>query len=380
MKIALLTTDNRGPFREYDKESPWFGMAPEALLSGFAALPEVEVHVVSCIRQPVKAPAQLAANIWFHSLLVPKIGWMSTGYLGCIRAVRKRLKLIQPDIVHGHGTEYDSAICAAFSGLPNVITLLGIMKEMAQILNARPGSFYWMASLLESVALRRTAGVLANSRFTEEKIRGRTPRTWLVPNAVREAFFQKPLAIERRGKCTLLNVGTVCAYKRQNELLDVIEELHAEGLDFQVKFVGPASPTDPYAARFLARVQNQALKTYHGFKSMSEVMEFYDSASALVHVSAVESFGLVVAEALSRNLKFIGFNSGGVADIVEGVEGAESFADGDWAGVKSAIRRWVQTGAVRPRTAAETMRQRYEPMNIARRHIQIYEEVLSRDP
>jgi len=337
------------------------------------------VHVVSCIRQPVKSPEKLADNIWFHSLHVPKIGWMRTGYLGCIRAVRKRLKLIQPDIVHGHGTEHDSAICAAFSGFPNVITLLGIMKEMVQILNARPGSFYWFASWLESLALRRTVGVLANSRFTEAKVRSRTPKTWLVPNAVREAFFQKPPVSGRSAKCTLLNVGTVCAYKRQKELLEVAAQLRAEGLHFQLQFLGPASPDNPYAARFLARIQNSSHVSHHGFKSLSEIIESYDSASALVHVSAVESFGLVVAEALSRNLKFIGFNSGGVADIVAGVEGAEAFADGDWPSVKSAICRWIRAGAVRPTTAAEVMRQRYHPTEIARRHIRIYEEVLSRD-
>ena len=64
MKLAILTTDNRGPFNQYEKDTPWFGMAPEALLSGFAALPrEVDVHVVSCTRQPVKSPKKLADNI-----------------------------------------------------------------------------------------------------------------------------------------------------------------------------------------------------------------------------------------------------------------------------------------------------------------------------
>jgi hypothetical protein len=38
MKIALLTTDNREPFKEYEKEIPWFGTAPEALLQGFVGI------------------------------------------------------------------------------------------------------------------------------------------------------------------------------------------------------------------------------------------------------------------------------------------------------------------------------------------------------
>ncbi len=39
MKVALLTTDNREHYRDYNAQYPYFGMAPEALLQGFAASP-----------------------------------------------------------------------------------------------------------------------------------------------------------------------------------------------------------------------------------------------------------------------------------------------------------------------------------------------------
>src|SRR5690349_7417079 len=110
MKVALITTDDRWLRGDWENPQPRFGMAPEALLSGFAALPkEFEVHVISCTRGRVKSPEKLAENIWFHSLVVPKLGWMTTGYQGCIRAVRRKLRQIQPDLVHGQGTELDSA-------------------------------------------------------------------------------------------------------------------------------------------------------------------------------------------------------------------------------------------------------------------------------
>src|SRR5580692_11230300 len=105
MKVALLTTDNREDSRNYSAPDPYFGAAPEALLQGFAALPELEVHVISCTQKPMKSPEKLADNIWFHSLYVPKMGWMRTSYQGCIRAVRRKLKVLKPDMVHGQGTE-----------------------------------------------------------------------------------------------------------------------------------------------------------------------------------------------------------------------------------------------------------------------------------
>jgi glycosyltransferase involved in cell wall biosynthesis len=288
--------------------------------------------------------------------------------------------MIQPDLVHGQGSEYEAAICAARSGFPNVITLLGIMKEMAEIMNARPGSFYSLAARLENFALRRTRGVLANSRFTEKKLRGRTVKTWVVPNAVRAAFLESPPKPDSQGLPTLINVGTVCAYKRQNELLDVIEQLHKDDLKLRLEFAGTAMPEDSYAARLLSRLKGCSYAGFQGFKTMPEMVGFYDRASALVHVSQIETFGLVAAEALSRNLKFIGFNTGGVADIVSDVEEAESFSDGDWGGLKAALARWLRAGAPRPVTAAQTMRERYHPLVIARQHLEIYREVLGVSP
>ena len=104
------------------------------------------------------SPPKLAPNIFFHSLHVPKIGWMRTGYQGCIRAVRKKLKAIQPEIVHGQGTETDCAINAVFSGFPNVLTIHGNMRLIAKVNRVRPFSFPWLAARLERLdhsALRR---------------------------------------------------------------------------------------------------------------------------------------------------------------------------------------------------------------------------------
>jgi glycosyltransferase involved in cell wall biosynthesis len=379
LKIVQLTTDNRWPFKQYDKPAPWFGAAPEALLSGFAHFPEeIEVHVVSTIRRPAPAPVKLAENIFFHSLHVPKIGWMRTAYLGCLFATRRKLRELKPDLVHGQGSEGDAAICAALSGFPNVITLLGIMKEMVRVMHARPGSFYSLAATIESVALRRTAGVFCNSRFVQEKIRSRCKKTWIVPNAVREPFFDKPLSNAPPAKCVILNAGTVCAYKRQNELIALADELHAEGLPFELHFLGMASPANDYGRKFFSLLQNKPYLVHHGHKSTDEVIAQLDGATALVHVSQIETFGLVVAEALARNLKVFAFKENGVADIIENAQGAEGFADGDWSGLKNAMTRWIRNGFPKPLNAAAAMRERFHPATVARRHLEIYREVLGR--
>src|SRR5205823_257675 len=105
-----------------------------------------------------ESPAKLAENIWYWGLHVPKRGWLRSGYQGCIRAVRKKLKEIQPDIVHGQGTERDCALSAVLSGFPNVVTLHGNMAELARLLRARFGSYGWLAARLETFTLKRAGG------------------------------------------------------------------------------------------------------------------------------------------------------------------------------------------------------------------------------
>src|SRR5277367_4226005 len=189
MKIAILTTDNRQNYAQFRKTEPWFGTAPEALFQGFAARPDTEVHVVSCTQQAMRSPEKIADNIFFHSLVIPKIGWLRTSYLGCIRAVRKKLKEIRPDIVHGQGTERDCAISAVFSGFPNVLTLHGNMRLIAKIERARPFSFWWLAARLEAFTLPRSDGIVCITNYTRAAVANLAKKTWVVPNAVDTGFF-----------------------------------------------------------------------------------------------------------------------------------------------------------------------------------------------
>lgn len=379
MKIAFLITDNREHHRRYDLPAPYFGAAPEALLEGFAHHPQAEVHVISCTQRAMASPEKIAPNIWFHSVRVPKLGWLRTGYQGCIRASRGKLRELQPDVVHGQGTERDCAVSAIFSGFPNVITIHGNMGQVGKALHARPGTFYWWAALLERFTLPRTDGVFCNSAYTESVVKPRARRIWRVPNALREPFFLEPIP-SARPPGVLLNIGVISPYKRQNELLTLAEQLHRDGHRLELQFVGSSEAETAYGAEFLRRVkvaEEAGYARYLGTKSLPELIRCLDSASALVHTPAEESFGLVVAEALARNLKLFAHGVGGVTDIASGVEGAELFAPGDWSGMANSIANWLSTGSPRPARAAETMSARYHPRVVAEQHLAIYRELLA---
>ena len=378
MIITQLATDAREHLRQYERNEPFFGAAPEALLQGFSELPDIEVHVVSCIQEQMTSPERLADHIYFHPLHVLKSGWLRTGYQGCIRAVRRKLQEIQPDIVHGQGTERDCAISAAFSGFPNVVTIHGNMSKLARLFEEKFGSFNWLAGKIENFTIPKTAGVFCNSEYTESLVSKRAKKTWRVPNAIRMEFFSPSLRPSSNESPVLLNIGEISLRKRQIELLDMAEELHSRGCRFFLRFIGKCMDSQ-YGAAFLRRIydaEKQGFARYEGSQNTSELVDSMDSADALCHFPSEEAFGLVVAEGLARNLKFFGSRVGGIIDIAAGVEQAELVSSNDWEGLSRAIERWVCFGSPRPKNAATEMKRRYHPVTIAKRHLEIYREVL----
>ena len=379
MRIVQITTDSREHFKEYSRTYPYFGTAPEALLEGFQMLTDIEVHVISCIRQAVKSPKKLAENIHFHSLFVPKIGWMSSGYYGCSHAIRSLCAEIKPDIVHGQGSERECAIAAARSGFPNVITIHGNINQLNRLKMFGNGLYGPLASFFETMAMKSTLGVFCNSLYTQSLVKTRAKRTWLVPNAIRKAFFTPRIKYSSKSTPTIVNIGVVCARKRQLEILQAIGEIAQQGKKIHIIFAGIFSDNEPYGQAFaseLRKAEAAGYASFVGHLNACELIDLLDEADGLVHFPTEEAFGLVVAEALARGLKFFGSNLGGLMDITANIDGAELHDDTQ--SLKAGITKWIDAGALRSEGVAASITSRYHPMVIAQRHIEIYQEVLGK--
>ncbi len=377
MKIAITTTDNREYYKDYGCTVPYFGTAPEALLQGLAGFPDCEVHVLSCVQQPMTSPAKIAPNIWFHGLHVPKIGWLRTGYQGCMRATRHKLNEIGPDIVHGQGTERDCALSAVFSGFPNILTVHGNMRLIARLNRARPFSFEWLAARLEAFTLPRSEGVVCITRYTQQAVAPVAKRTWLVPNAVDSAFFD--IQPRPASPPEIICIGQICLRKNQVRLIESLEPLR-KNCEFTLVFYGAGDKADPYVMEFFKRIENCTWARYKGLVGRQALRDALGQASLLVLPSLEDNCPMTVLEAMAAGIPVVAANVGGVPDLVtdqvNGIlidpENLASIRDG----VAAAITQ-PQTAkqlAVAGREKAQTC---FHPRRIAARHLEIYREVLS---
>ncbi len=378
MKVALLTTDNREDTRTYDAPAPFFGTAPEALLKGFAALPDVEVHIISCAQAPMKSPEKLAPNIFFHSVYVPRNGWMRTAYHGCIRAVRRKLRQIHPDIVHGQGTERDCALTAAFSGFPNLLTIHGNMRRIARVSRAKPFSFLWLAAWLERFTVPRARGVICITQHTRHAVAGLARRTWLVPNAVDPSFFEVNANSPPGQPPKILCVGDVYPLKNQNAFIRALDPIAAKQ-KFDLRFLGRVDESSAYGKEFFELLKTRAWCQYGGFTDREGLKMQLREAALLALPSLEENCPMVILEAMAAGVAVAAARVGGVPDLIQGATTGFLFEPMDELSIRSAVAKALADISATRGLAQEAKRQaieRFHPDVIARRHLEIYQEVL----
>jgi glycosyltransferase involved in cell wall biosynthesis len=341
-------------------------------------LPDVDVHVLSCVRQPVNAPEKIADNIWYHALHVPKIGWMRTAYQGCIRATRKKLREIRPDIVHGQGTEHNNALCAVFSGFPNVLTIHGNMRLIARLNHATPFSFEWLAARLETFTIPRSDGVVCITNYTREAVAGLAKKTWVLPNAVDASFFEVQPEPPREIP-VILCVGNICQRKNQNNFIRALDPL-ARHKKFKVIFLGAAPEQDGYVREFFQLIAARAWCEFGGFAGREKLKSFLRGAAFLALPTLEDNCPMVVLEAMAAGVPVMAANVGGVPDLIEdGKTGllCDPQSAASMGGAVEKLLAQPELGRTLASEARRSARERFHPSVVARRHLEIYREVLA---
>lgn len=376
LKVAMLTTDTRECWKEYDNPMPYFGSVQEALFQAIPDFHEIELHVVSCWQKPMAAPEKLAPNIWFHGLVVPRIGWLRTVYQGCVRAVRGKLREIQPDIVHGQGTERDNAICAVRSGYPNILTIHGNMAAIAKLLKVRPFSYAWLMARLERWTVPRSDGVLCITNYTRAQVQSLAQRTWVLPNPVDATLFS--LKNQPASPPQILCVAHVQERKNQLRLLQALDSI-ARKMPLKAVFYGKAPAEDPFAAKFL-EMARQRPWCEHGFADRKKLRAALETATILVLPSLEENCPMSVLEAMAAGVPVVAAKTGGTPDLFEdGVSGL--FCDPlDPESIRGPIERLLtdrELASKISKQARERALKRFHPNVIAQGHLEIYNQVVN---
>lgn len=177
--------------------------------------------------------------------------------------------------------------------------------------------------------LSNASWVMANSRATAASVRGFADQLGRpdldvqpIPLGVDPPLSHEdpPLPSELEGRPYLLVVGTVEPRKNQGLALDVLERLHAEGVDVALVVVGrPGWRTEDLTERL--RTHPLAGTHLHWFDAADDHLldALYHGAAVALVPSLTEGFGLPVLEALARDTPVIASTGGALPEVGRGV-------------------------------------------------------------
>lgn len=379
LRVAMVVNDERDQFSQHERSLPYFGPAPQTLIDAFQQVPELELHLISCERRPVVPSPRLSENTYFHPVFISRWDYLRSLYFGSTLRIRKALRRIRPHVVHGQGTERFCGIAAAFSAFPNLTTIHGNMRAVARALGARRLSFHGITAMLESLTLRKTGGAICLSSYTRQQVAGLARQVWEVPNAVGETFFR----IERHEDeiPRLFCVGTICPYKNQNALIRALDPLAAPS-GLRLALAGPLDGTS-YSAEFQQLVAARPWCEYLGRLSPERIRRELGRAFLLVHPSLEDNCPMVILEAMAAGVPVVASTCGGIPDLVLPDQTGLLCDPRDLGHFRVALQDLLSDPA-RARQLGEqgrtVARDRFAPERVARRHLEIYRELLFRHP
>jgi glycosyltransferase involved in cell wall biosynthesis len=283
---------------------------------------EVEIHwiVMSELVQERRAVSEWGQM--FHVLPTTQRGRSTTLFREDRRAIGAVLDEIQPDLVHGWGTEDVYGLAAVLSGRPNIVSMQGILSYYA-LKNRMPARSYLQA-MLELFILWKTEKVTTESEWGRDVARRRNPfaKVELVEYGVQQVFFETKWQPEET-KPFALFVGGISPRKGIQDLVEAFRSPKLSSSELVVIGGGEGvwsenlQKSAPPNIRWLGR------------KTAEETAEYMAKAWCLLLPTRADTSPNVVKEARVVGLPVITTRNGGQASYVRDGEDGYFIECGD---------------------------------------------------
>ncbi|PKN72060.1 MAG: hypothetical protein CVU50_08740 [Candidatus Cloacimonetes bacterium HGW-Cloacimonetes-3] len=293
-------------------------------------------------------------------------------YLFIRRTIRRISKTWNPDIIHANFASPDGVAAALIAKELHIPLLVTEHQGTLEKFLAKP-----ILKHLMLWAYSKAKRVICVSDFSANIIRKanlKLDNICVIPNGVDFSRFQ--LRCKKPCPRKLIYIGYLIPDKGVHILILALALLKAKGIDFSLSIIGNGI--------CLADLQEQSKRldlsgsvSFLGEKSALEVAALLPQHDIMVHPSFIESFGIVMVEALAAGLPVVSTFNGGAEDIIcpevgtlVEVNNAKALAEG----IELVLDNWdsYQPEAIRDYAAA-----RFAMETVAMKTIQVYKEVLS---
>lgn len=277
-----------------------------------------------------------------------------------------------PDVIHAHNALWGgvaAARVAAAIGRPYVVTEHSSAFLTGSLTNRE--RFAAEATYLGAAKVLSVSRSLARAMERLTTVRS----TIVVPNTVDTAFFSLPRAARQREPLVVLSIGNLTPNKGFDSLLAAFATLRV-GRSQAVLEIGGEGPEQHRLESMARRLGVGSRVRFLGQLSRVEVRDAMWRANAFVLASRLETFGVVLIEALATGLPVISTGCGGPEDIIVPEVGV-LLAPGDEQGLADAMVAVGSSERFKPEVLRAYAAQRFGYETVGRSLREIFEQAAS---
>jgi glycosyltransferase involved in cell wall biosynthesis len=349
-----------------------------------SACPDLEVEVVAFSKRILRPVALTIGVPPIHVHILPALigTGMPSGWILRRAIVKRYLRTLAPDIVHGHRTITGYGLLAVQSGYPSLITIHEIISDVVR--TQGPTFALRMGKAVESLWLKRAPNVIAVSQCLKRKLSAFcSGQIHTIPNMVDSRYYSVERGVPG---ARILTVGRICPEKGNLDLIRAAAILGKQGSQIALDIVG--GPSGPSGKAYLEEcrvvaAQNIGTLTveFHGALDLPDIAALQAKASVAVFPSTApyETFCLGVAEALAASVPSIVYRHGPLPEHIE--EGINGFIvePGDIDQLAASMGA-VVLNPVLSRSMGISARNsvaRYRPEAVIAKTVEVYRSILS---
>ncbi|WP_254431508.1 glycosyltransferase family 4 protein [Agromyces sp. Marseille-P2726] len=212
----------------------------------------------------------------------------------------------------------------------------------------------------EREALRAARRVIATSEWTRAELVARGLAEPDRTAVARPGADPAPAATGSESGGHLVCVGAVTPHKGQDVLVRALAGL-TDLPDWTCTIVGSLDADHDFAMEMLAAIGSTGLGErvkVTGVRTGRRLADVYRAADLVVASSRVESYGMVIAEALARGIPVVAANVGGVPEAIAGNAAGILIPPDDPVALRAVLRRWLEDREWRAGLASTALRSR----------------------
>ncbi len=298
---------------------------------------------------------------------IPRVGKNRNGYPPekVVLFFKNIVKEINPDIVHIWGSENAFKLLPLDNDSPGikVISMQGVLGSIAEVLLSGltfrelistigirelikrenlfslQRSFFYDASVEEKM-IKKCSHIITQSEWTESQIKpiNRDAHYYRIHRVLRTSFIEAKKWTEFDHKTTIIYSAAVgYTLKGLHVLIKALSIVKSVYPDVELRLAGSVGRKDFIGDGYIRLIHRMINKfglqrniIWLGAISASEIVRNLQEATVFVNPSYVESYSLVVAEAMSVGTPSVISNAGAMPELAENNKEALFFSPGDY--------------------------------------------------